>query len=100
MVLVVDLYTTGSNGSTTFADLASGVYRVRIVTTAPNATRSVFRRRVVIPRDPNFCAVNLINDGAVVRGNTLTVHFRGVGPVTGFECILDRRTRSPCELVN
>ena len=73
---------------------------MRIVTTAPNATLSVFRRRVVISRDPNYCTVNLINDGVVVHGSTLTVNFRGVGPVTGFQCILDRRTRSPCELVN
>ena len=89
----------GSNGSTTFTGLAWGVYRVRIVTTAPNATRSVFRRRVVIPRDPNYCTVNLIDEGVVVRGSTLTVNFRGVGPVTGFQCILDRQTRFPCEHV-
>ena len=89
----------GSNGSATFNGLAWGVYRVKIVTTAPNATRSVFRRRVVIPRDPNYCTANLIDDGVVVRGSTLTVHFQGVGPVTGFQCILDRQTRFSCELV-
>ena len=73
---------------------------MRIVTSAPNQTQSVFRRRVVIPRDPNYCAVNLINDGVVVSGNNLMVHFQGLGPVTGFECIVDRRTRNPCKHFN
>ena len=85
-----------SNGSTTFTSLAPGVYRVRIVTSAPNYTRTVFRRRVVIPRDSNFCTVNLINDGVVVSGSNLMVHFQGLGPVTGFQCIVDRRTRFSC----
>ena len=98
--LLIFSFITGSNGSTTFTSLPWGVYRVRIVTSAPNQTQSVFRRRVVIPRDPNYCAVNLINDGVVVSGNNLMVHFQGLGPVTGFECIVDRRTRNPCKHFN
>ena len=87
----------GSNGTTTFTGLAWGVYRPRIVASASGFNRSVIRRRVVIPRDSNYCTVNLINDGVVVSGNNLTVHFRGVGPATGFRCFVNRRTRFSCE---
>ena len=89
----------GSNGTTTFTGLAWGVYRLKIVASAPNYTRSVIRRRVVIPRDSNYCTANLIDEGVIVNGSNLTVHFQGVGPVTGFQCIVDRRTRFSCELV-
>ena len=87
----------GSNGTTTFTGLAWGVYRLKIVASASGYNRSVIRRRVVIPRDSNYCTINLINDGVVVSGNNLTVHFRGVGPATGFRCFVNRRTRFSCE---
>ena len=89
----------GSNGSTTFTGLTLGVYRLKIVASASGYNRLVMRRRVVIPRDPNYCTANLIDDGVVVRGSTLTVHFRGVGPVTGFQCTVDRQTKFSCELM-
>ena len=91
---------TGSNGSTTFSDIAAaGKYRLRIVASAPGYNRSILRRRVVIPEGPNYCTANLIDDGVVVSGGNLTVHFRGVGPVTGYECVMDRRrsSRFTCE---
>ena len=87
----------GSNG--TFTGLTPGVYRLKIVASASGYNRLVMRRRVVIPRDPNYCTANLIDDGVVVKGNTLTVHFRGVGPVTGFQCSVDRQTKFSCELM-
>ena len=89
----------GLNGTTTFTGLAPGVYRLKIVASASGYNRSVIRRRVVIPRDSNYCTANLIDEGVVVSGSNLTVHFQGVGPVTGFQCIVDRRTRISCELL-
>lgn len=90
----------GSNGSTTFSDIAAGKYRLRVVASAPGYNRSILRRRVVIPEGPNYCTANLIDEGVVVSGGNLTVHFRGVGPVTGYECIVDqqRSSRFTCEL--
>lgn len=85
---------TGSNGSTTFSNIAPGKYRLRVVASAPGYNRSILRRRVVIPEGPNYCTANLIDEGVVVSGGNLTVHFRGVGPVTGYECIMDRRRSS------
>ena len=91
---------TGSSGSTTFTGIAPGIYRLRIVASAPGYNDSVIRRRVVIPHDSNFCAANLIDDGVVLSGSDLIVHFRGVGPVTGFQCIVDRQRKFSCELVH
>ena len=90
---------TGSNGTTTFTGVAPGNYRLRIVASAPDYNNSVIRRRVVIPDGSNFCTANLIDEGVVLSGSNLTVHFRGVGPVTGFQCIMDRRRRFSCEFV-
>ena len=89
----------GSNGTTTFTGLAPGVYRLKIGASASGYNRPVIRRRVVIPRDSNYCTANLIDEGVVVSGSNLMVHFQGVGLVTGFRCILDRRTRFSCEFV-
>ena len=93
------LLCTGSNGSTIFTGIAPGNYRLRIIASAPGYNESAIRRRVVIPDGSNFCTVNFIDEGVVVHGNTLTVHFRGVGPVTGFQCVVDRRRKFSCELV-
>ena len=90
---------TGSSGSTTFTGIAPGIYRLRIVASAPGYNDSVIRRRVVVPDGSNFCTANLIDDGVVLSGSDLTVHFRGVGPVTGFQCILDRQREFSCEFV-
>ena len=92
---------TGSNGSTTFNDITPGKYRLRVVASAPGYNRSILRRRVVVPKGPNYCTANLIDEGVVVSGSNLTIHFQGVGPVTGYLCIMDQRksSRFTCELV-
>ena len=92
------LQCTGSNGSTIFTGIVPGNYRLRIIASAPGYNESVIRRRVVVPDGSNFCTVNFIDEGAVVRESTLTVHFRGVGPVTGFQCVMDRQKEFSCEL--
>ena len=63
--------------------------KLRVVASAAGYNQSVLRRRVVIPGDPNYCTAGLIDDGAVVNGSSVTVHFRGVGPVTQFLCLVD-----------
>ena len=88
----------GSNGSITFTGIAPGKYRLRVVASDRGCDQSVIRRRVVIPEGPNHCTANLIDEGALVNGRNVTVHFRGVGPVTEFLCVMDRQTRVLCEL--
>ena len=45
-----------------------------------------------------MCSVNLINFGVEVVGDTATVQFAGVGPVSSFDCKLDGNTVPNCEL--
>ena len=49
--------------------------------------------------NPNMCTVHLINDGVTVNRNTATVEFGSSGPATTFQCSLDSRGFSSCELV-
>ena len=49
--------------------------------------------------NPNICTVHLINDGVTVNRNTATVEFGSSGPATTFQCSLDSRGFSSCELV-
>ena len=70
-----------------------------MVATAPGHNQSVIRRRVVIPEDPNYCTVNLIDEGTIINGSDVTVHFRGVGPVREFLCLMDRQIQVLCEFV-
>jgi len=53
----------------------------------------------VIPVGSNFCTANLIDEGTVVNGSSVTVYFRGVGPVTQFLCSLDHQRKFTCEFL-
>ena len=69
-----------------------------MVASAAGYNQSVLRRRecVVIPGDPNYCTAGLIDEGAVVNGSSVTVHFQGVGPVPVFGGSTEK---IPCEFV-
>ena len=49
--------------------------------------------------NPNICAVHLINDGVTVNGKTATVEFGSTGPATTFQCSVDTKGFSACELL-
>ena len=99
IISIIILITTGSNGSIKFTGVPPGRYRLRVVASAPGHNQSVIRRRVVIPEDPNYCTVNLIDEGTIINGSDVTVLFRGVGPVREFLCLMDRQIQVSCEFV-
>ena len=53
----------------------------------------------MIPVGSNFCTANLIDEGTVVNENSVTVYFRGVGPVTQFLCSFDCQRKFTCEFL-
>ena len=99
MISIIILITIGSNGRVVFTGVPPGRYRLRVVASAPGHNQSVIRRRVVIPEDPNYCTVNLIDEGTIINGSDVTVLFRGVGPVREFLCLMDRQIQVLCEFV-
>ena len=98
IIILITVFIIGSNGSVSFTGVPPGRYRLRVVASSPGHNQSVIRRRVVIPDDPNYCTANLIDDGAIINGSDVTVHFRGVGPVREFLCMMDRQIMVSCEL--
>lgn len=44
------------------------------------------------------CGVNLINEGMEVSGECVRVQFTGCGPVQSYQCKMDKKPFTPCEL--
>ena len=94
-----NIFNTGPPGQlATFVSVAPGTYSVR-ATARSGFERTELTFRVVVPEDIfRMCSVNLINSGVEVVGDTATVQFAGVGPVSSFECKLDGNTVPNCEM--
>ena len=60
--------------------------------------REITEVRVIVPRDPDTCTANLINNGITIDDEgVVTVEFGGTGAATGYNCNLDRRSNFRCE---
>ena len=88
----------GSNGHIAFSSLNPGVYTLRIVASNRRPDKEFLKRRFEITNDTERCTLHLINNGVTVTSNdTASVEFASRGPVTGYNCFLDKMKPFKCK---
>ena len=86
-------------GKVTYSVSTTGNYMLTIVAMNSNYDTSVRKRMITVPDGSDSCAVNLINDGLVASGSTVSVQFSGAGQVSGFVCYTDQQAQSDCKSI-
>lgn len=92
----------GSNGSIVFTNLIPRRYTLRIEAQNLNEDPVILRRQLEISSDPQYCTLHFINGGVTVNCDqrTAVVEFVKNGPVTSFNCQLDRQGFFPCKMMS
>ncbi len=82
----------------TFTDIAPGVHSIELVVTSLVSGETVtVKRSFEIGSDSTFCAVHLINDGAVMTTHKLRVEFGAVPMAKSYHCELDDQPGFDCK---
>ncbi len=74
-----------------FPDVSAGVHSLVLVATSLRSeeVNVIVQRVFETSSDPAFCAVHLINDGAVIVTHKLWVEFGAVPLTKSYHCVLD-----------
>ena len=95
LTLIVTVLLGPPGSTTTFQNLLSGYYNLRVTATTADGEEAEVSWKMYIPIASTTCSVNLINAGLVVNGTQATVEFQAVGAATGFKCKVDNGPFDP-----
>ena len=78
--------------------MSPGYYKLIIIAKNGNYDSVATRRLLTVPDQTYSCAVNMINDGLTLSGNSAKIQFASVGEVSQCSCYLNQQHyNSSCE---
>ena len=78
--------------------MSPGYYKLIIIAKNGNYDSVVTSRLMIVPDETYSCAVNLINNGLTLSGNSAKIQFAGVGEVSQCSCYFNQQLyNSSCE---
>ena len=97
--MIVSIF-LGSTGTVSYSNVSPANYKLSVVAKNSNYDTVVTTRLLIVPDSSYSCAVNLIDDGILFSGDTVTVYFAGVGKVSKCACYLNQQAyNTTCKVV-